>query len=62
MDNPNGLESTSIPALLLIQFLIIVQPTVLQFVSADLPQARVNKCLLALINRKIVAKDNSTVS
>ncbi|SJK98680.1 uncharacterized protein ARMOST_01949 [Armillaria ostoyae] len=26
----------------------------------DLPQARVNKCLIALVNRKIVRKDNST--
>ncbi|KAG7099814.1 hypothetical protein E1B28_001625 [Marasmius oreades] len=26
----------------------------------DLPQNRVNKCLIALINRKIVVKDNST--
>ncbi|KAL0580693.1 DASH complex subunit dam1 [Marasmius crinis-equi] len=26
----------------------------------DLPQARVNKCLIALINRKIVTKDSST--
>lgn len=28
----------------------------------DLNQARVNKCLIALVNRKIVRKDNSTVS
>ena len=28
----------------------------------DLNQARVNKCLIALVNRKIVYKDNSTVS
>ena len=28
----------------------------------DLNQARVNKCLIALVNRKIVKKDNSTVS
>lgn len=27
----------------------------------DLNQARVNKCLIALVNRKIVRKDNSTV-
>lgn len=27
----------------------------------DLPQARVNKCLIALVNRKVVRKDNSTV-
>ena len=27
----------------------------------DLNQARVNKCLIALVNRKIVQKDNSTV-
>ena len=27
----------------------------------DLNQARVNKCLIALVNRKIVTKDNSTV-
>lgn len=26
----------------------------------DLPHARVNKCLIALVNRKIVRKDNST--
>ncbi|ESK96200.1 hypothetical protein Moror_7190 [Moniliophthora roreri MCA 2997] len=26
----------------------------------DLPQARVNKCLIALVNRKIVTKDSST--
>jgi hypothetical protein len=28
----------------------------------DLNQARVNKCLIALVNRKVVQKDNSTVS
>lgn len=28
----------------------------------DLNQARVNKCLISLVNRKIVRKDNSTVS
>ena len=27
----------------------------------ELNQARVNKCLIALVNRKIVRKDNSTV-
>ena len=27
----------------------------------DLNQARVNKCLIALVNRKIVHKDSSTV-
>ena len=27
----------------------------------DLNQARVNKCLIALVNRKIVTKENSTV-
>lgn len=27
----------------------------------DLAQARVNKCLIALVNRKVVRKDNSTV-
>lgn len=27
----------------------------------DLPQAKVNKCLIALVNRKIVQKDNSSV-
>jgi DASH complex subunit DAM1 len=27
----------------------------------DLTQARVNKCLIALVNRKIVVKDNSSV-
>ena len=27
----------------------------------DLTQARVNKCLVALVNRKIVTKENSTV-
>ena len=27
----------------------------------DLNQARVNKCLIALVNRKIVLKENSTV-
>lgn len=26
----------------------------------DLNQARVNKCLIALVNRKIVQKDNTT--
>jgi hypothetical protein len=31
-------------------------------VPPDLNQARVNKCLIALVNRKIVTKDNSTVS
>jgi len=29
-------------------------------VPPDLNQARVNKCLIALVNRKIVTKDNST--
>ncbi|KAI0267446.1 DASH complex subunit Dam1-domain-containing protein [Gloeopeniophorella convolvens] len=29
-------------------------------VPPDLNQARVNKCLIALVNRKIVSKDNST--
>lgn len=28
----------------------------------DLNQARVNKCLIALVNRKVVQKENSTVS
>jgi DASH complex subunit DAM1 len=28
----------------------------------DLNQARVNKCLVALVNRKMVYKENSTVS
>jgi hypothetical protein len=28
----------------------------------DLNQARVNKCLIALVNRKVVQKDNSSVS
>lgn len=27
----------------------------------ELNQARVNKCLIALVNRKLVQKDNSTV-
>jgi DASH complex subunit DAM1 len=31
-------------------------------VPPDLNQARVNKCLIALVNRKIVTKDSSTVS
>jgi hypothetical protein len=36
--------------------------TVLEFVKPpDLNQARVNKCLIALVNRKIVRKENSTV-
>lgn len=36
--------------------------TVLELVKPpDLNQARVNKCLIALVNRKIVKKDNSTV-
>jgi DASH complex subunit DAM1 len=30
-------------------------------VPPDLNQARVNKCLIALVNRKIVTKDNSSV-
>jgi|SRR5712671_1165277 len=30
-------------------------------VPPDLNQARVNKCLIALVNRKIVTKDSSTV-
>jgi hypothetical protein len=30
-------------------------------VPPDLNQARVNKCLIALVNRKIVHKENSTV-
>ncbi|KAI0030847.1 hypothetical protein K488DRAFT_71873 [Vararia minispora EC-137] len=34
---------------------------ILEFVKPpDLNQARVNKCLIALVNRKIVRKDNST--
>ena len=28
----------------------------------DLNQARVNKCLIALVNRKVVVKESSTVS
>lgn len=28
----------------------------------DLNQARINKCVIALVNRKVVTKDNSTVS
>ena len=36
--------------------------TVLEFIKPpDLNQARANKCLIALVNRKIVQKDNSTV-
>jgi DASH complex subunit DAM1 len=36
--------------------------TVLELVAPpDLSQARVNKCLIALVNRKIVTKDSSTV-
>ncbi|KAI0786309.1 hypothetical protein C8Q75DRAFT_721549 [Abortiporus biennis] len=35
--------------------------TLLEFVKPPvLPQARVNKCLIALVNRKVVRKDNST--
>lgn len=30
-------------------------------VPPDLSQARVNKCLIALVNRKVVRKDNATV-
>lgn len=37
--------------------------TVLELVKPpDLNQARVNKCLIALVNRKIVHKDNVSVS
>lgn len=36
--------------------------SVLDLVSPpDLNQARVNKCLIALVNRKVVQKENSTV-
>lgn len=39
-----------------------IATSVLEFVKPpDLNQARVNKCLIALVNRKIVQKDNSTV-
>ena len=31
-------------------------------VPPDLNQARVNKCLIMLVSRKFVTKDNSTVS
>ncbi|CAL1698797.1 unnamed protein product [Somion occarium] len=34
---------------------------ILELVKPDVSQARVNKCLIALVNRKIVRKDNSTV-
>ncbi|CAL1698799.1 unnamed protein product [Somion occarium] len=33
---------------------------ILELVKPDVSQARVNKCLIALVNRKIVRKDNST--
>lgn len=35
---------------------------VIELIAApDLTQARVNKCLIALVNRKLVQKDSSTV-
>ncbi|THH06007.1 hypothetical protein EW145_g4384 [Phellinidium pouzarii] len=62
MDNPNGLESAlqdkefervAIDELFYLIVLNFVKPP-------ELNQARANKCLLALINRKIVSKDNSS--
>jgi len=35
--------------------------TVTELLKPDLGQARVNKCLIALVNRKVVQKDNGTV-
>ena len=41
---------------------LMVLHAVLDLVAPpDLTQARVNKCLIALVNRKIVTKENSTV-
>jgi hypothetical protein len=39
----------------------LVRTVIDMVVPPDLNQARVNKCLIALVNRKIVTKDSSTV-
>lgn len=48
-----------VPALTYAATLFVI---VLEFIKPpDLNQARANKCLIALVNRKIVQKNNSTV-
>jgi hypothetical protein len=43
--------------------IFLIAPQVTDFITPpDLDQARLNKCLIALVNRKVVQKDNSTVS
>jgi DASH complex subunit DAM1 len=41
--------------------LTALQSAVLELIKPDMNQARANKCLIALVNRKIVKKENSTV-
>lgn len=59
-------EGRGLTSMLLLLFCITVflmKSLVIELVKPpDLNQARVNKCLIALVNRKIVRKDNSTVS
>lgn len=62
MDAKKGLKSEDFGCLCVPNSMYLVPFTVLDLVKVpDLPQARVNKCLIALVNRKIVRKDNSTV-
>jgi len=47
----------------LLRTFIILKLSVLDLVKMpDLNQARVNKCLIALVNRKVVQKDSTSVS
>jgi hypothetical protein len=41
--------------------ILLTRLPVPDLIKADLNQARANKCLIALVNRKIVTKDSSTV-
>lgn len=46
----------------IIHGIVLTQSSVPDLIKPpDLNQARVNKCLIALVNRKAVQKDNSTV-
>ena len=63
MYSSNQTVKCGLPALLKKSFNISLtsQKVTDLIVPPELNQARVNKCLIALVNRKIVHKENSTV-
>ena len=62
LDNP-GEAFNSASLIISLTLLVTNSILVVAFVKPpDLNQARVKQCLIALVNRKLVRKDNSTVS